>query len=110
MFISCVSVCRTFKRVLAFVCMLSVCCLNVMALSYVGNGCSGLGVAGICALKSVTHGLVLYSLLYGVISVSVDLLVKTFSFLVLIQFSNSCKYACCLAAVSCLKCCVGIVR
>ena len=46
----------TFKRVL--VCTLSMCCLNAMPLSYVtprivGNGCSGVGVAGIekCYMK-----------------------------------------------------------
>ena len=35
----------------------------------------GVGLTRIAALKTVTCGLVLFSLLYGVISVSVDLLV-----------------------------------
>ena len=76
--------CRTFKRVLALVCMLSVCCLIAMPLPYVtprivAHGCSGVGVTAIGALKSATCDLVLYSLLYCVIIVSVDLFVKTFS-------------------------------
>ena len=40
-----------------------------------------------------------------------DLPVKTYSLLVVTQFSNSCKYdCCCLAAVPWLKYCVRIVR
>lgn len=54
--------------------MLSAYCLNAMPLSYVAarimeNGCSGVGVAGIGIFKIITWGLVLHSLLYGVISV-----------------------------------------
>ena len=53
----------------------------------------------------------MFSLLYGVISVSVNFLVRTFSLFVKIQFSNSCKYdCCCLAAVLYLESCARIVR
>ena len=62
-------------------------------------------------MKSITFVLVLYSLLYGVISVSVDLLVKICSLFIVIQFSNSCNYVCCcMTVVSCLEHCVRIVR
>ena len=62
----------TSKGILALVSMLSVCSLNAMPLSY---------VTGIGALKRVTCGLLVYSQLYGVISVSRDLFVETFSLL-----------------------------
>ena len=87
--------------------MLSVSCLNFMPLScitskIVENGRSEVGVALIGALKSAICCLVLRTLLYSVISVSVDWLLETFSLFVVIQFSNSCMYACCCqAAVSC---------
>lgn len=80
MFISYVSSHRTFKQGLSLVCLLYVVCLNVTSSSYatpriLRNGCSVVGVTGIGA----------------------------FSLFVVIQFSYSCKYACCcLAAVSCL--------
>ena len=62
-------------------------------------------------LNSVPCGFVLCCLLYGVISASVNFLVETFSPLVEIQFSDSCKYACCcLATVSCSECLIRIVR
>ena len=54
-------------------------------------------------LKSVTCGLVLHSLLYGVISGRVDLLVYAFILLVVIQISNSCKYVCCVLSRSCVR-------
>ena len=88
---------RTFKRGLALVCLLSVCCLNVMALSYVTPNkvryrCPEVGVTKIIALRSVTCGFMLHPLLYGVISLSVDLLVETINLFVEVQFSNPCKY------------------
>ena len=43
-------------------------------------------------------------------SVGVYFLVVTVGIFVVIQFYNSCKYDCCLAAVSRLGCCVRIVR
>ena len=54
--VSCVSALRTFKRILALVCMLSVCYLNVISVSYatpriVENECWRVRVTGICALK-----------------------------------------------------------
>ena len=53
------------------------------------KGCSEAKVTGIGALKSVTCGLVLHSLLYSVINVSADLLAEIFSLFIVIQFSNS---------------------
>ena len=117
MFITCVCECaQDVQAGLALVRMLFMCSLNVMPLPYitpriVESGCSEVGVTGIGALESVACGSVLYSLLYDVISVSVNLLVETFSLFVVIQFSNSCMHVCCcLAAVSRLECCVRIVR
>lgn len=60
---------RTFKRNLALVCMSSMCCLNVLPLPYVtpeiaGNGCPRVSVTGIGALKSVTCGSALYSIIW----------------------------------------------
>ena len=89
----------------------ALCCLNFMPLSsltprIVVHGSSGVGIINrnYGELEKITcaYGLVLYSLLYDVISV--DLLVETFSLFVV---SNTCKYACCcLAVVSCLEYCV----
>ena len=63
------------------------------------------------SVKSVICDLMLYSLLYGVVSVSVDLLVDTFSLFIVIQFLDSCKYVCYfLTAVLCLERSVRIMR
>ena len=56
----------------------------------------------ICTLKSVACSLEFYSLFYGVISEVWIYYKQTFSLFVVIQFCNSCKYTCCLAALSCL--------
>ena len=61
----------------------------VIASRTLKRGGSKVGVTEIGALKNVTCGLLLYSLFYGVINVSTDLLVETFSVFVLIQFSKA---------------------
>ena len=82
----------TFSRVLALVLMFCVCCLNVIPLSSVTSRIVGVLWIGIGVLKSVTCGCVLYSLLYGVMSVSVDLFVETLSLLFVSQCSSWCIY------------------
>ena len=72
------------------------------------NECSRVGRTDVGALKRY---LVLYSLLYCVISESEDLIVETFILFAIIQLTNSCRYnCCCLAAVSCLESSVRFVR
>lgn len=105
-----------FQGVLTLVFMLSVYCMNIMPLSYltpsiVEHGYSEVGATGFGALKNVTYGLVVDSLLYGVIRASVNLLVETLSLFVVIEFSNSYNYSSyCLAAISCLEYCIRIAR
>ena len=61
--------------------------------------------------KSVTCGLTVYSLLYGVIRVMVDLFAETFSLFMLSHCSNLFMYVCMYSvAVSCLGCCAMTVR
>ena len=69
----------TFSLRSAFVLMLSVCCLNVIPLSSVTPRIWVVSVSGRGELNSVMWGLALYSLLYGVISVSDDLFAETLS-------------------------------
>ena len=52
----------------------------------------------------------MYSLFHGVMSVSVDFVVETFSLFVWSHVSSVCMYSCrCAAAVSNLRCCEKIV-
>ena len=52
----------------------------------------------------------MYSLFHGVMSVSVDFVVETFSLFVWSHVSSVCMYSCrCAAAVSNLGCCEKIV-
>lgn len=83
-----VSARMTFSRVLALVLMFCVCCLNVIPRSRVTPRIVGVLLIGIGVLKRVTTGWVLYSLLYGVMSVRVDLVVDTVSLLSVSQFSS----------------------
>ena len=68
--------------------MLSVCCLNDIPLSKVTSRTVGVLVSGIGVLNSVAIGCAVYSLLYGIMTVSVDLFVETFSLFVVSQFSK----------------------
>ena len=86
----CVSALRTFKRVLAGVFILSVCCLNVTPLSSVTPRIFVVGVTGMGVLFSVMCGWALYSLLNGVRRVSVDFVVETFSLFCESQCSRVC--------------------
>lgn len=66
--IVCVNKSRVFKRILTLAYVFTVCCLNVLRLSFVtvkmtGNGCSGARIAGAGIPSSVTCDLVLFSLL-----------------------------------------------
>ena len=91
-YVVCVSARRKLKLVLALMCMFRVCCLTVIPLSYVtpricGNCCSCVGVPGMVISCSVTCGLVLYSLLYGVLGASVVFVAEAFSLFAFSQFS-----------------------
>ena len=61
---------------------------------------------GISSQFSVTGGCRVYSWFHGVMSVSVDFVVETFSLLVWSHVSSVCMYSCrCVAAVLMLGCC-----
>ena len=69
----------------------------------------GLFVYGISSPFSVTGGWSVYSWFHGVMSVSVDFDVETFSLFVWRHVSSMCVYSCrCMAAVSKLGCCEKI--
>ena len=88
-YVECVSIRRTFSRVLAFVLTVLVCSLNVIPLSNVTPSTVAVSVTGMGVLKSVTCGWAVYSRLKGVISVSEDLFVETLSLLFVSQCSSS---------------------
>ena len=87
-YVVCVSALRTFRRCLALVLMSVVCGLNVIILSKVTPRILGVLLMGSGVLFSVTCGVMLSSLLYGVMRVSEDLFAETLSLFVLSQSSK----------------------
>jgi uncharacterized membrane protein len=83
----------TFSLFLAFVFVLSVCVLNVIPLSSVTPRIFVVCVTGSGVLCRVTCGCVLYSVVYGVTSVSDDLFAETFNLFVSSQRSKVCMYS-----------------
>ena len=87
-----VSARRTFSRCVDLMVMFLMCWLNVIPRSIVTPMIFVVGVVGMRVLLSVMWGSTVYSLLYGVMRVSVDLFAETFSLFVLSQFSSVCMY------------------
>ena len=88
---------------LLFVFMFCMCCLDVIPLSYVTPNVVGLLVRGISSSFRVTGGFRVCSRFHGVMSVSVNFVVETFSLIVWSHVSSVCMYSFrCVAAVSIL--------
>ena len=87
-YVVCVRALMTFSRVLAFEFIVSVWCLNVMPLSSVIPKIVGVFVTGMGVLLMVTCGCTVYSLLWGVISVTDDLFAETLSLFCVSQCSS----------------------
>ena len=106
-----VSALMTLSLSLAFLFMLSVCCLNVIRGSSVSPSMVGVGLIGIGVLSRCTIGCALISCLQGVMSVSDDLFAETLSLFVSSHFSSERIYFCMLvAAVLYSLCCEEMVR
>ena len=78
----------TFSRFLAFLFMLSVCCLNVIPLSSVTARMVGVSLNEMGLPFSVMWGCTPYSRVHGVMSVTEDLFAETFILFVASQDSS----------------------
>ena len=110
-YVVCARALSMFSLDLAGVLMYCVCCLNVAPLSNMSPRILVVSLCFMFLLLSVMTGIVLYSLLYGVMSVVYDLDGSTCILLCVSQCSRVCMYCCmCVVATSCFGSCEMMVR